>query len=233
MSKFLLIETATDTCSAAISEGDNILVSKLLEEPKSQASKLAPMIQDCLNEAGIALNDCSAVAVSKGPGSYTGLRVGVSTAKGLCFGAGIPLIGIDTLEIIAREAAKTVQTGEGTIIIPMIDARRMEVYTAVYDHTFKPLSETAPKILDENSFAEEMEMASAVIFAGNGAAKFESCLNGKYKDKCVFVPCPPTAASMAVPALDAWNRKRLEDVAYFEPFYLKDFVAGISKKSML
>lgn len=233
MNRFLLIETATDTCSVAISEGDSILCSRLLEEPKSQASKLAPMIQECLDEAGMTLKEGTAVSVSKGPGSYTGLRVGVSTAKGLCFGSNIPLIGISTLEIIAREAANQIPIPNGAIIIPMIDARRMEVYTAIYDHHFNAMSETAPIILDENSFADEIEKYPVVIFAGNGADKFEHCLNGKYGDKCSFISCPPTAKSMAIPTAKAWNEKRLEDVAYFEPFYLKDFVAGISRKSML
>lgn len=233
MSKFLLIETATDTCSVALSEDGSILSSKVLEEPKSQASKLAPMISECLQDAGTILKECSAVAVSKGPGSYTGLRVGVSTAKGLCFGSGIPLIGIDTLEIIAREAASRIEVPKGALIVPMIDARRMEVYAATYDGAFNRITETAPMILDESSFAEEIERYPAVIFTGNGAAKFQEFLNGKYGDKSIFIPCPPTAKSMAIPTMEAWKEKRLEDVAYFEPFYLKDFVAGISKKSVL
>ncbi len=233
MNNFLLIETATDTCSVAVSCEDRILAGKMLNEPKSQASKLVPLIDECLKEAGIRISECTAVSVSKGPGSYTGLRVGVSTAKGLCFGKNLPLIGIDTLEIIAREAARISGIHGDYAIIPMIDARRMEVYTATYDVNFRMTQETRPVILDEASFAEEIASHDRILFAGNGTPKFRECLAGKYGDRCIFIDCPPTAMAMAAATSEAWNRKRLEDVAYFEPFYLKDFIAGISKKSVL
>lgn len=233
MNRFLLIETATDACSVAVSCEDRILSCKTLDEPRSQASRLAPLIKECLDESGVAISDCTAIAVSKGPGSYTGLRVGVSTAKGLCFGSGIPLIGIDTLEIIAREAAAVAGISGDSIIIPMIDARRMEVYASAYDLDFRRIAETEPVILDGNSFAGQIGSHEKIIFAGNGAMKFKECIAGKYGDKCIFIDCPPSARSMAAATAEAWKEKRLEDVAYFEPFYLKDFVAGISRKSVL
>lgn len=229
MNKILLIETATDICSAAVCDGEKILSSGRITEPRSQASGLAPLIQRTVAEAGIEMSGLSAVAVSSGPGSYTGLRVGVSTAKGLCFGAGIPLIGIGTLRIIAYGAIRSgaaADDPEGTVIIPMIDARRMEVYTAVYDASGKRLTDVEAAVLTPETFTDCMREYKKVIFTGDGAAKYENMIPEEFRDRCVFMPSHPEAVDMAVPAFRALQEKRFEDTAYFEPFYLKEFIAA-------
>ncbi len=232
MERFLLIETATDSCSAAISEGQNIIASRIITEPRKQASMLAVIIEECLKEAGMELKDCAAVAVSSGPGSYTGLRVGVSTAKGLCFGSGTPLIGLDTMEIIAQGAINAGVCPEGALIVPMIDARRMEVYTARFTADCEKLSETEAMILDENSFAEEFAKYPAVVFVGDGSAKFRELIASREIPNAIFADTRLCARSMAQPAMRAWDKKRFEDVAYFEPFYLKEFVAASPSKKI-
>ncbi|HIZ86505.1 MAG TPA: tRNA (adenosine(37)-N6)-threonylcarbamoyltransferase complex dimerization subunit type 1 TsaB [Candidatus Coprenecus stercoravium] len=225
MPHILLIETATDVCSVAITDGKTVISSRHSTEPRSQASGLAPMIQDALGQASLDIKDIAAVAVSAGPGSYTGLRVGVSTAKGLCFGAGIPLIGIGTLDVIARGAAGSV-TDPDTLIVPMIDARRMEVYTARFDSSARRISGTEAVVLEPETFAAELEARSRVIFTGDGAAKYESILADRLRDKAVFIPSYPDAAHMAEAAFQAYEEKKFEDTAYFEPFYLKEFIAA-------
>lgn len=227
--RILLIETATDVCSVAVSEGNEILASGQIAEARSQASQLAPLIQDIVQRAGMRIGDLAAVAVSSGPGSYTGLRVGISTAKGICFGAGIPLIGIGTLAVIARGAVRAGAVGEdpeGTIIIPMIDARRMEVYTALYSPNGDIMSETTATVLTPETFAREMNSYRRLVFTGNGAAKYESMIPEQYRDRCIFHPSQPEARDMAPAAFAALQEKRFEDTAYFKPFYLKEFIAA-------
>lgn len=227
--RILLIETATDVCSVAVSEGNEILSSGHITEARSQASQLAPLIQDTVSRAGMQISGLAAVAVSSGPGSYTGLRVGVSTAKGICFGAGIPLIGIETLTAIACGTLKTGAAQEdpdGTVIIPMIDARRMEVYTALYDSSAQRISETEAVVLTPDTFSGTLKKYRRVIFTGDGAAKYENMLPEQYKDKCIFLPSRPEAADMAAAAFLALKEKKFEDTAYFEPFYLKEFIAA-------
>ena len=222
--KILMIETSTDCCSAALAIDGKIVSSRVNDAPKVHASMLAPYVDEILKEAGCRMPDCDAVAVSEGPGSYTGLRVGVSTAKGLCFGAGVPLIGVDTLSILAHQAE-----GKYDFIVPMIDARRMEVYCAVFDGNAVKVSETEAKILDSNSFSELLDQGT-VLFIGDGVDKFrEVCKHSGAH----FQSCRPLAEAMTVPATEALAKKEFKDVAYFEPFYLKEFVAGISKKSVL
>lgn len=230
MSKFILIETATQACSVAIAEDNEILVYKELDEPKAQASKLAPLIEEALTQAGISPKECAAVAVSKGPGSYTGLRVGVSTAKGICFGANIPLIGVETLDILCSEALENIKS-EKTLVVTMLDARRMEVYTASYNHQGEKITDTQAMILDENSFAEEFAKYDTIIFIGDGVEKFKAILPEEKLEKSVFISTFPSARYMIKDTLERWHKISHEDVAYFEPFYLKEFVAGISKKS--
>ncbi len=232
MKRLLLIETATDGCSVAISEDSHILVSRLITESRKQASMLAVIIDECLQEAKMKLKDLSAVAVSSGPGSYTGLRVGVSTAKGLCFGSNVPLLGIDTLEIIAQGALKSEEYPKNSIVIPMIDARRMEVYTATFSSDCEKLTETSALILDEASFTEEFAKYPAVIFAGDGSAKFKNLIENKNIHNAVFADSRLSAIDMLQPALRALDKKRFEDVAYFEPFYLKEFVAATPSKKI-
>ena len=229
MNRILLIETATDVCSVAIAEGEQILSAEHIPDARSQASRLAPMIQNVLKKTDTQAHRLAAVAVSSGPGSYTGLRVGVSTAKGICFGAGIPLIGIETLTIIANEALKddAVKNGpENTLIVPMTDARRMEVYTALYDITGNRITKTAAIVLTPDTFSEELERYSRIVFTGDGAAKYEAMIPEKYRDKCIVLPSHPDAEYMAAPAFQALQEKRFEDTAYFEPFYLKEFIAA-------
>ena len=222
--KILMIETSTECCSVALADGTQILASRVNETPRQHAAQLVPYVQEVLNESGVPADRLDAVAVSEGPGSYTGLRVGVSTAKGICFGAGLPLIGIDTLEILARQAE-----GHPDRIIAMLDARRMEVYAAPFDRAGNKLGETQAVILDAASYQEALE-AGTVLFIGTGAAKFQAvCQHPNAR----FQPCFPLAAAMVRPALAALQKKEFNDVAYFEPFYLKEFVAGTSRKSVL
>ena len=238
MQKIILIETSTALCSAAIAEDGVITAYRESSAAKAHASLTAVFIQEMLDERGITLADCDAVCVSMGPGSYTGLRVGVSTAKGLCFGAGKPLIAVGTLDTLVAQASTVIPNEvEGSpfrYIIPMIDARRMEVYSAVFevtgqaDHGARQITETAPAIIDENSFAEYLEQGPC-LFIGDGAGKCADVI--KHPD-AHFCQCWPKASSMLSPAMKAYNEKRFEDVAYFEPFYLKEFVATVSKKKM-
>lgn len=225
----LLLETATDSCSVALSENSNIIAEKYINQPKAHASLLARYICDILQENNLTMEDCSAVAVSKGPGSYTGLRVGVSCAKGLCYGASKPLISVCTLATIAQMALdNNLYTGEGDfLIVPMIDARRMEVYTANFNSKGEQLTPVEAKILDETSYAAELA-AGPVLFTGNGAEKFKELVGDN--PNAFFAPQEPHAAGMRVIAANKLEAGEFEDNAYFEPFYLKDFVAGKPKK---
>ncbi len=222
--RILMIETSTECCSVALSEGARILARRIDETPRMQSSLLAPYIVEVLQEAGLTASDLDAVAVSEGPGSYTGLRVGVSTAKGICFGAGIPLIGVDTLQILACQAEMPTDR-----IIAFLDARRMEVYAATFDAEGRKLSDTAAVILDSESYHAELE-AGRVLFIGTGVEKFQAVCQ---HHNAVFQPCFPLATAMLQPSLAALQKKEFKDVAYFEPFYLKDFVAGVSKHAIL
>lgn len=230
MARILLIETSTALCSAALAEDGAITAYKESSAPKAHASLTAVFIQEMLAERNMTLADCEAVCVSMGPGSYTGLRVGVSTAKGLCFGSGKPLLAVGTLDTLVAQAADAATSEEGSysFIIPMIDARRMEVYTAVFAPDGTQITETAPAIIDENSFAEYLEQGP-VLFIGDGAGK---CADVIRHPNAHFCQCYPKASAMLEPALQAYKEKRFEDVAYFEPFYLKEFVATVSKKKL-
>ncbi len=225
----LLLETATDSCSVALAENNTIVAEKYINEPKAHASLLARYICDILEENKLTMDDCSAVAVSKGPGSYTGLRVGVSCAKGLCYGASKPLISVCTLATIAQMALDNkLYTGESDfLIVPMIDARRMEVYTANFNSKGEQLTPVEAKILDETSYSEELA-AGPVLFTGNGAEKFKALVGDN--PNAFFAPQEPHAAGMRVIAANKLESGEFEDNAYFEPFYLKDFVAGKPKK---
>ncbi|MBO5709555.1 MAG: tRNA (adenosine(37)-N6)-threonylcarbamoyltransferase complex dimerization subunit type 1 TsaB [Bacteroidales bacterium] len=229
MERILLIESSTSLCSVALAEGGVITSYKESSAPKAHASLTAVFIRDILSERGITLNDCDAVCVSMGPGSYTGLRVGVSTAKGLCFGSGKPLMAVGTLDtLVAQTREIPGLDGDLKYVIPMIDARRMEVYTAVFTPEGKQLTPTAPAIIDENSFAEQLEHGQC-LFIGDGAGK---CADVIRHPNAHFIQCNPKASAMLIPATSAYKEKRFEDVAYFEPFYLKEFVATVSKKKL-
>lgn len=220
----LMIETSTEWCSVAICKGREIITHRHTTTGRQHASILAPFIKEAIEELGIKVSDCDAIAVSEGPGSYTGLRVGVSTAKGLCFGSGKPLISVNTLQILAMQGL-----GKADYIVPMIDARRMEVYCSIFDSEGGEIKGTEAKVLDADSFADLLA-DHTVLFIGDGAEKFSKvCTSPNARFEC----CSPLADYMSVPALDAYKKEEFKDIAYFEPFYLKEFVAGISKKSVL
>ena len=229
MERILLIETSTALCSTALAENGAIISYRESSAPKAHASLTAVFIDEMLKEKGISIADCDAVCVSMGPGSYTGLRVGVSTAKGLCFGSGKPLMAVGTLDTLVAQAVAEGLVPEGCrYIIPMIDARRMEVYSAVFTPDCQQITETQPVIVDENSFASQLE-EGPVLFIGDGAGK---CADGIKHPNASFVQCWPKADAMLMTALEEYKEKRFKDVAYFEPFYLKEFVATVSKKKM-
>ena len=223
MARILLIETSTAVLSVALSENGTVVASRECHEPRLQASLTAPLVKEVLDSKGLAVRDCDAICVGKGPGSYTGLRVGVSTAKGLAFGAGLPLIAIGSLDILAQAAIDGNHT-----VIPMIDARRMEVYTAVFSPAGEQLTPVEAKIIGQDSFADYLEKGP-VLFIGDGALKCQDVIT---HPNASFVEAWPLAANMAPLAEAAYNEKRFEDLAYFEPFYLKDFVATVSRKNL-
>ena len=228
--QLLLIETSTEVCSVALSRGTEIIAERIIKEPKAHARIIGNFIEEVLKEASSSVAACSAIVVSEGPGSYTGLRVGVSIAKGLCYGSGIPMIAVSSLELLARLCAESGEMPEGELTIaPMIDARRMEVYTCRYNRNCIPVSKTEALVLDENSFSEELS-SGPVIFTGDGAKKAAELIK---HENAIFRFTDASARGMAAPAFEKFNKKEFVDTAYFEPFYLKDFVAGISKRSLL
>lgn len=230
MSRIILIETSTPLCSTALVEDGKVVCERLSDEPRAHASKTALFVSEMLSEKGLKVSDCDAVAVSKGPGSYTGLRVGVSTAKGLCFGAGIPMISVGTLDTLVWQALDGNMLPEGCrYIIPMIDARRMEVYTGIFTPDGKQISPTVAQIIDADSFKDQLA-EGPVLFIGDGADKCKDTLTSP---NARFIQCCPKAASMMHPALEALEAKQFEDVAYFEPFYLKEFITTVSKKKII
>lgn len=229
MARIILIETSTSLCSTALAEDGRVVSYRESSTPKSQASLTAPFVEEMLREKGITVSGCDAVCVSMGPGSYTGLRVGSSTAKGLCFGGGVPLLAVGTLDTLVAQAADEGLIPEGCrYIVPMIDARRMEVYTAVFTPDGKQLSETEPRIIDSTSFAEQLA-EGPVLFIGDGALK---CRDTILSPNASFVQCCPKASAMLRPAMKAFEAGEFRDTAYFEPFYLKEFIATVSKKNL-
>jgi len=222
LSYILNIETATKNCSVALSkDGITLICKEIAEEGYSHAERLHVFIEDVIKEAGINLKDLSAIAVSQGPGSYTGLRIGVSAAKGLCFALDIPLIAIDTLQSLASQVS--VLSG---MIVPMIDARRMEVYSAIFSPTFEKLRAVEAEIIDENSFSELQE---TLYFVGDCAEKCKSVLT---KENFIFMEeiKYPSANEMSFLSFEKYKKNDTVDVAYFEPYYLKDFLITTSKK---
>jgi len=220
----LNIETSTKNCSVTIAKnGETVVCNEIAEEGYSHAERLHVFIEASLKEAGIVYKDLSAIAVSQGPGSYTGLRIGVSAAKGLCYALGIPLIAVDTLQTLAAQA--TVSNG---LIIPMIDARRMEVYSAIFTTELERKRETQAEILTENSF-EELE--GAVYFVGDCAEKAQTVLtkeNFSFLEEIKY----PSANEMSLLSFEKYKKSDTVDVAYFEPFYLKDFMVTTPKKQV-
>lgn len=223
MSLLLQIETATTACSVALVQHGTILAVRELDQRNIHAEVITVFIEEVFATANKTYADLDAVAVSSGPGSYTGLRIGVSTAKGLCYALDKPLIAVETLQAMADGMAEQVQD-DGLLLCPMIDARRMEVYTALFDSKGKRLEPTTAEIIDENSFAELLQQHK-VLFFGDGAAKCQPVL-GQHTNARFDVSFINSATSLTKGALTALSANTFEDVAYFEPFYLKDFIAG-------
>jgi len=218
LSYILNLETATTNCSVSLSkEGSTLALNEDARNGYSHAEKLHVFIDDVLKEADISRSQIDAIAVSKGPGSYTGLRIGVSAAKGLCFALDKPLISLPTLEVLAHQVVI-----EDGLIIPMLDARRMEVYSAIYDSNYNEIRETQAQILDETSFADYLEKGS-VYFIGSGVEKTKTII--KHPNAVFIEDKLPSANEMSVLAFDKYKISDTEDVAYFEPYYLKDFIA--------
>lgn len=221
--KILHIETSSKNCSVAISDGEQVLcICEEVSENYKQSESLHTYIEWALEGAKLTLKDIEAVSLGKGPGSYTGLRIGASSAKGFCYGLQIPLIASNSLETMIEPFLN--QGFE--IIIPLIDARRMEVYSVVFDgNSGEMISETEAKILDENSYQEYGY--KKILFVGDGAKKATEILqleNAEFNENVY-----PSAKYLIKKAVDKYNQKEFEDVAYFEPFYLKDF-QGVKKK---
>lgn len=228
MTTILQIETATQVCSAAISIDGKTVALKEETAQNIHAGSLTLFIEEVMQQASLDYNDLDAIAVSKGPGSYTGLRIGVSTAKGLCFALDKPLLAIDTLKMMASGFLSEVEDYNG-LICPMIDARRMEVFTAVYDTTLNLLSPVTAMIIDENSFSEELKV-TPITFIGDGAMKCSGLLSG---DNSTFLDRNFNSASnMSMIAFELYCKEEFSDLAYFEPYYLKDFVVTQSKKKI-
>ena len=223
MAIILNIETSTKNCSVNIANSGKIIAIKELNNGNySHAEVLHPFIEDIIKEANISNEEIDAIAVSKGPGSYTGLRIGVSAAKGLSFALNAPLVSIDTLTSLAH--AISIDKG---IIVPMLDARRMEVYAAVFDKDYQQIRKIKAEIIVETSFAYYLEKGN-VYFLGDGAQKCKETITHK---NAVFIDDRfPSSKEMAELSYNKYSEKEIEDVAYFEPFYLKDFVVIPEKK---
>jgi tRNA threonylcarbamoyladenosine biosynthesis protein TsaB len=232
----LHLETATNICSVALSRGEEILAFRESQEDRSHGALLTPFMQEVLDEAGIGPDEINAIAVSKGPGSYTGLRIGVSVTKGFAYASNIPVIGIVTLQAMVvaathnRHVQELQQQHPGLLFCPLIDARRMEVFSGLYDKNTDLLSPVAATVVDETSFAEKLA-SNHIAFFGNGSDKISDTIQHPHAHfiKEIY----PSSQFMVPLALRNYKNDLFEDTAYFEPFYLKDFVATIPKKKVL
>lgn len=237
MATILNIETSTEVCSVALSKNGKMIFEKETLEGLNHSELLTVFIENLFNEASMKAGSIDAVAVSMGPGSYTGLRIGVSVAKGMCYSLGIPLIAVGTLDALGKFTAAEKQqflpeTGdaEKTLFCPMIDARRMEVYTALYNSAGEIKERVSAKIIDEDSFSAYLNKGP-ILFFGNGAAKCKEALN--HPNALFLGPVKASARFMIKLAEEKYNRNEFEDVAYFEPFYLKNFIATVPKNKMM
>jgi tRNA threonylcarbamoyladenosine biosynthesis protein TsaB len=220
MSLILSLETSTHVCSVALHQDGRLIAASEIHIEQSHASKLALLIDDVKKSAGIELSELKAVAISSGPGSYTGLRIGTSTAKGLCYALDIPLISVNTLDLLTHQVSK--YNFQKSLLIPMLDARRMEVYCQVTDVNLNMIRPIEAKIIDELSFADLLEH-NRILFFGNGADKCDAVIRHSH---AVFLKgIYPSAAHLGFLAYRKFNEGITEDLQHFEPFYLKDFVA--------
>lgn len=223
MATILLIETATPICSTAIEQNGEIIAINECSEPNSHSSKLSILIKELMEKANISYNMLDAVCVSSGPGSYTGLRIGVSTAKGLCYALDKPLLSVGTLHSMALGYLSQHPEHTG-LICPMIDARRMEVYAAIFDNKGNCIRPTSADIITESIYNEWLE-TNHISFIGDGADKTRSLLENK-NNVSFHTDFKISATGMATIAEELYSKHKFEDIAYFEPFYLKDFVAA-------
>ncbi len=228
----LHIETSTRVCSVALSQDGTCLTEEEEKNGPSHATVLAPFVREALSFADSHAIPLDAVALSEGPGSYTGLRIGSSTAKGICYGRGVKLIAIPTLKIMCTPVLLYHEeiVEEDAWLCPMLDARRMEVYTSVYDRSLNEIEPTQTKILEENSFQDLLDK-KPIYFFGEGAKKFQGLT--QHRNARFIENIYPSARYMQPLAELAMAKEDFADVAYFEPYYLKDFIAGKSQKSLL
>jgi tRNA threonylcarbamoyladenosine biosynthesis protein TsaB len=226
MCLILQIETATASCSVALARDGEVVGVKQINERNMHAGVITLFIDELIAAAGVGYNDLDAIAVSSGPGSYTGLRIGVSTAKGLCFALDKPLIAIETLEAMAYGilSSEGYNQETDTLLCPMIDARRMEVFTTVFNAKGERIKPTSADVIDENSFSDLLKN-SKMLFFGDGAEKCRAALSGN-ANALFSIPFINSATGLTQKAFEKFNNKEFEDVAYFEPYYLKDFIAG-------
>jgi tRNA threonylcarbamoyladenosine biosynthesis protein TsaB len=228
----LNIETSADYCSVSLADTGKIIDTLIEKEERSHASLLAVSIEKLIKRNNLSIQNLNAVAISQGPGSYTGLRIGTSTAKGICYGLNIPLIAIDTLKAMswgAKQKLNNIESENEIQLCPMLDARRMEIYTALYDFNLNTISEARPVILDEET-VQEFDSNSFVFF-GSGIEKFKTLVN---IDENRFInELVPTSDYLAELSFSAFQNQEFVDTAYFEPFYLKEFVATTPKRKVL
>lgn len=231
MALILNIETATEVCSVCFAKDGEVTAIKESFEGKTHAKLLTVFIDELLQENNLKIADFDAIAVSMGPGSYTGLRIGVSTAKGLAYAADLPLIAVSTLQSIALGLSlqKKNELHKDSWICPMIDARRMEVYTAFFDMNNTEKTKISADIIDQSSYLEILNERQ-VVFCGNGSAKCKE--NITHKNALFIDEIECSSSYMAPLSYQAFTNKAFVDVAYFEPFYLKDFVATIPRKNI-
>ena len=222
----LCLETSTSVCSVALNESCCTLAQRESEKQNAHSEKITTFIKEVMETVGISYPQLDAVAVSQGPGSYTGLRIGVSTAKGICYAADLPMMAIDTLEAMAYGMKEKLgsQITENDLLIPMIDARRMEVYAAVFDANLNRIQDTAALVIDENAF-DDLKKDHRLWLFGDGAPKLKTVFADQ-PNISIVEGFKPSAAYMRPLAERALRNKDFVDVAYFEPFYLKDFIAG-------
>lgn len=234
--KIMHLESATHICSVAISSNQDLLVLKESAEPNSHSRLLTRFAEDALQDLGLHVSDLDAIAVSIGPGSYTGLRIGVSAAKGLAFGAGIPIIAVDSLQVLANRVVQEDLVGQSEKsdwrigLRPLMDARRLEVYTALYDLKLQIQDPVRAVVVTEESFRSELDQKT-IFFFGNGAEKCEALI--QHPQARFLHGIETSAAFMIQPALDKFYQKDFANTAYFEPFYLKDFIATLPRNKVI
>ena len=230
MIHILCIETGTTVCSVALGNENGVLGYKDLNDSKAHATQLSVLIDELMGELKFDISQIDAIAVNKGPGSYTGLRIGVSLAKGICYSLGKPLIAIGSLDSMVPGVANTTDAKNADLLCPMIDARRMEVYSAFFSKSLDRISEVEAIIVDSDSFLDQLK-DHRILFFGNGASKCKSVISDQ---KAIFIDnFEPSACFMLPLAIKAYRDEIFEDIAYFEPFYLKDFVAIKAQNKVL